>query len=35
MTDLYVLCECVEDLFGYFNGLGEVELAMHINHILP
>ena len=34
-TDLYVLSECVEDLFGHFNGLREVLLAMCINHILP
>lgn len=35
LTDLYIFSECVEDLFGYFDGLGEVVLAMYINHILP
>lgn len=35
LTDLYVLCECVEDLFGYFDGLGEVALPVYVNHSLP
>lgn len=35
LTDLYVLCECVEDLFGHSNGFGEVALPVHINHSFP
>lgn len=35
LTYLYVLSQCVEDLFGHLDGLGEVVLAMYINHILP
>lgn len=31
---LYVLSECVEDLFGNFDGLWEVLLSLCINHIL-
>lgn len=33
-TYLYVLSESVEDLFGHFNGLGEVVLTLCINRIL-
>lgn len=35
LTHLYVLCECVEDLFGHSNGFGEVVLPMNINHTFP
>lgn len=35
LTDLYVLCECVEDLFGHSDGFGEVVLPMNINHTFP
>lgn len=35
LTNLNVLSERVEDLLGHFDGLGEVVLAMFINHILP
>lgn len=34
-TDLDVFCECVEDLFGHFNGFGEVVLTVHINRSFP
>lgn len=35
LTDLYVLSERVEDLFGYFHCFGEVLLPMGVNYILP
>lgn len=34
-ADLYVLSERVENLFGHFDGLGEVVLTVYIDHILP
>lgn len=35
LTDLYVLSERVEDLFGYFHCFGEVLLPVGIDYILP
>lgn len=35
LTDLYVLCECVENLFGNSDGFGEVVLPMNIDHTFP
>lgn len=35
LTDLYVLGERVEDLFGYFHCFGEVLLPVGIDYILP
>lgn len=34
LTDLYVLSERVEDLFGYFHGFREVLLPVGVNYIL-